>query len=89
MSFSFIYGISLNFYFKKNGSDLLYIFLDIRAASLFITTFIGEIFNRSILLLRGRKSSSRLKLIRRAIRVYGDKLNKLMTLRMFKLVTNQ
>jgi hypothetical protein len=89
MSFSFIYGVSLSFYFKENGPDLLYILLNMGAASLFMTIFIGEIFNRSILLLRGRKSSSRLKLIRRAIRVYGDKLNKLVTLRMFKLVTNQ
>jgi hypothetical protein len=88
MSFSFIYGISLNFYFKENGSDLLYIFLDIGVASLFMTTFIGEVFNQSILFFKGRKSSSRLKLIKKAIKVYGNKFNKLVTLRMLKLVAN-
>jgi hypothetical protein len=88
MSFSLTYGVSLSFYFKENGLNLLYIFLDIGAASLFITTFIGEVFNRFILFLKGRKSSSRLKLTRKAIRVYGSKLNRLITLRMFKLAIN-
>jgi hypothetical protein len=80
--------MSLSFYFKKNSSDLLYILFDIGVASPFITTFIGEVFNRFILLLRGRKSSSRLKLTRRAIKVYDNRLNKLVTLRILKLTAN-
>jgi hypothetical protein len=80
--------MSLSFYFKENSSDLLYILLDIEVASPFITTFTGEVFNRFILLLRGRKSSSRLKLTRRAVRVYDNRLNKLVMLRILKLAAN-
>jgi hypothetical protein len=53
-----------------------------------MTIFIGEVFNRFILLLKRRKSSSKLKLTRKAIRVYDNKLNKLVTLRMLKLAVN-
>jgi hypothetical protein len=59
-----------------------------RIASLFITIFIGEIFNRFILFLKKRKSSSRLKLTKKAIKVYSNKLNKLMTLCILKLAIN-
>jgi hypothetical protein len=88
MSFSLIYGMSFSFYFKENGSDLLYIFLDIEAASSFMTIFISKVSDRFIFLLKGRKSSSRLKLIKKAVKVYGNKLNRLVTLRMFKLAVN-
>jgi hypothetical protein len=88
MSFSFIYGISLSFYFKENDFNFLYIFLDMEVASPFMTTFIGEVSNRFILLLKERKSSSRLKLTKRAVRIYGNRLNKLVTLRMLKLAAN-
>ena len=80
--------MSLSFYFKENSSDFLYILLDIEAASPFMTTFTGEVFNRSMFLLRGRKSSSRLRLTRRAIRICGNRFNRLMTLRMLKLAAN-
>jgi hypothetical protein len=88
MGFSFVYGISFSFYFKENSFNLLYIFFDIGVVSPFITTFIGEVFNRFIFFLKGRKSSSRLKLTKRAIRIYDNKLNKLMTLYIFKLTIN-
>jgi hypothetical protein len=88
MGFSFIYDMSFSFYFKENGFDLLYIFLDMEAASSFMIIFISKVSNRSIFLLKGRKSSSRLKLIKKAVKVYGNKLNRLVTLRMFKLAVN-
>jgi hypothetical protein len=88
MDFSFTYGVSLSFYFKENSPDLLYIFLDIEAVSLFITIFIDEVSDRFILLLKRRKSSSRLKLTRKAVRVYDNKLNRLVTLRILKLAVN-
>jgi hypothetical protein len=88
MSFNFIYDISLSFYFKENSFDFLYILLDMKAVSPFMTIFIDEIFNRFMLFFKGRKSSSRLKLTKKAIKVYGNKFNKLVTLRMLKLIIN-
>jgi hypothetical protein len=54
----------------------------------FMTTFIGEVSDRFILLLKGRKSLSRLKLIRKTVKVYSNKLNRLVTLRILKLAAN-
>jgi hypothetical protein len=88
MGFSLIYDMLLGFYFKENSFDFFYILLDMEIASPFITTFIGEVSNRFIFFLRRRKSSSKLKLTRRTVRVYDNKLNKLITLRMLKLAAN-